>query len=192
MAQPKKNKNERTCIHIAKHILQVYMHMRCFTRQWLHERLKTKEWRLSVAPWTVAHRLLRPWNFPGKNTGMGRHFLLQGIFPTQGSNLHLLQLQHWQVNWESPSYSRNLVNANSVAQSIKKRNTKERVCVWGGVVIISSSFSCKKNVGHLKQGYKEWTLKTSSECAVYDLPCVCMRACVNRLVMSSSLRPLWL
>ena len=34
---------------------------------------------------------------PGKNTGMGCHFLLQGIFPTQGSNLHLLHLLHWQV-----------------------------------------------------------------------------------------------
>ena len=27
-----------------------------------------------------------PWNSPGKNTGMGCHALLQGIFPTQGSN----------------------------------------------------------------------------------------------------------
>ena len=25
-----------------------------------------------------------------KNTGVGCHFLLQGVFPTQGSNLHLL------------------------------------------------------------------------------------------------------
>ena len=31
-------------------------------------------------------RLLSLWNFPGKNTGMGCHFLLQGIFLTQGSN----------------------------------------------------------------------------------------------------------
>ena len=31
-------------------------------------------------------RLLCPWNFAGKNTGAGGHFLLQGIFPTQGSN----------------------------------------------------------------------------------------------------------
>ena len=29
-------------------------------------------------------------DFPGKNTGVGCHFLLQGIFPTQGSNLRLL------------------------------------------------------------------------------------------------------
>ena len=32
-------------------------------------------------------RLLHPWDSPGKNTGVGCHFLLQGIFPTQGSNL---------------------------------------------------------------------------------------------------------
>ena len=39
-------------------------------------------------------RLLRPFDFPGKTTGVGCHFLLQGIFPTQGLNLHLL---NWQV-----------------------------------------------------------------------------------------------
>ena len=37
-------------------------------------------------------RLLCPWNSPGKNTGVGCHALLQGIFLTQGSNLNLLQL----------------------------------------------------------------------------------------------------
>ena len=35
-------------------------------------------------------RLLCPWDSSGKNTGMGCHFLLQGILLTQGSNLHLL------------------------------------------------------------------------------------------------------
>ena len=33
--------------------------------------------------WTVA-RLLCPWNFPGKNTGVGCHFLLQGGLPEAG------------------------------------------------------------------------------------------------------------
>ena len=42
-------------------------------------------------------RLLCPWQFPGKNTGVARHFLLQGIFPAQGLNPHLLRLLHWQV-----------------------------------------------------------------------------------------------
>ena len=35
-------------------------------------------------------RLLCLWDFPGKNTGVGCHFLLQGIFQIQGSKLHLL------------------------------------------------------------------------------------------------------
>ena len=35
-------------------------------------------------------RLLYPWDFPGKDIGVFCHFLLQGIFPTQGSNLGLL------------------------------------------------------------------------------------------------------
>ena len=34
--------------------------------------------------------LYSPWNSPGKNTGVGSLSLLQGIFPTQGSNLGLL------------------------------------------------------------------------------------------------------
>ena len=40
-------------------------------------------------------RLLWPWYFPGKNTGVGHHFLLQRIFPSQGSNPYLL---HWEVD----------------------------------------------------------------------------------------------
>ena len=47
-------------------------------------------------------RLLCTWNFPDKNTGMGCHFLLQGIFPTQGWNLHLFCLQHQQADSLSP------------------------------------------------------------------------------------------
>ena len=45
---------------------------------------------LFATPWTVQPtRLLRPWNFPGRSNGVGCHFLLQGIFLTQGSNLNL-------------------------------------------------------------------------------------------------------
>ena len=38
-------------------------------------------------------RFLCPWNFPGKNTGVGYHSPLQGIFATQGSNLNLLHFR---------------------------------------------------------------------------------------------------
>ena len=40
-------------------------------------------------------RLLCPWDAPGTNSGLGCHARLQGIFPTQGSKLHLL---HWQAD----------------------------------------------------------------------------------------------
>ena len=43
-------------------------------------------------------RLLCPWNFRGKNIGVGCHFLLQRIFLTQGWNLCLLPLLHWQTD----------------------------------------------------------------------------------------------
>ena len=40
--------------------------------------------------WTIATRLLCPWDSPDKNTGGGCHAFHQGIFSTQGSNQHLL------------------------------------------------------------------------------------------------------
>ena len=43
-------------------------------------------------------RLLSPCGSPGKNTGVGYHFLFQGIFLTQGSNPCLLHLLHWQAD----------------------------------------------------------------------------------------------
>ena len=49
--------------------------------------------RLFETLWTPA-RLLCPWDSPGKNTGVGCHALLQGIFLTQGSNQCLLCLLH--------------------------------------------------------------------------------------------------
>ena len=43
-------------------------------------------------------RLLCPWDFPGKNTEVGCHWLLQGISPIQGWNPCLLRLLHWQAD----------------------------------------------------------------------------------------------
>ena len=51
----------------------------------------------SEVQWTVAAKLLCPWDSPGKNTGMGCHALLRGIFPTQGSNLCLQHLPALQA-----------------------------------------------------------------------------------------------
>ena len=51
--------------------------------------------RLCATPWTVACQAPLSWDPPGKNIGVGSHSLLQGIFPTQGSNPLLLCLLHW-------------------------------------------------------------------------------------------------
>ena len=73
-------------------------------------------------------RLLGPWDFPGNCTGVDCHFLLQGIFPTQGSNpglphcrQRLYRLSHqgsppgslvhgifqaWILEWVAISFSR--------------------------------------------------------------------------------------
>ena len=52
-------------------------------------------------------RLLCPWNSSGKNTGVGCHFLLQGIFLTQGSNpglLHCRQILYYLSHQGSPHH----------------------------------------------------------------------------------------
>ena len=59
-----------------------------FSQCWSFSRVQ-----LSATPWTVTHQALWPWNCPGKKSGVGCHFLFQGIFLNQGSNPGLL---YWQ------------------------------------------------------------------------------------------------
>ena len=49
---------------------------------------------LFTSPWTVACQAPLSMEFPSKNTGVGCHALLQGIFPTQGLNPRLPHLLH--------------------------------------------------------------------------------------------------
>ena len=65
----------------------------------------------SLRPHGLQHtRLLCPWDSPDKNTGVGCHALLQGIFPTQGWNLCLMSpaltdgFFTTSVTWEAPCY----------------------------------------------------------------------------------------
>ena len=52
---------------------------------------------LCVTLWTRAHQGPLSIDSSGQNTGVGYHAFLQGIFPTQGLNLCLLSLLHWQA-----------------------------------------------------------------------------------------------
>ena len=83
-------------------------------------------------------RFLYPWDFPGKNIGVGCHFLLQGNFSTQGSNLYLLCLlycrqifYHWATGsqqsgkfikrWE---YQTTLSASWEICTQVKKQQLK--------------------------------------------------------------------
>ena len=67
-------------------------------------------------------RLLCPWNFPGKNTGVGCHFLLQGIFPAEKLNPCLLCLLHWQVNTLPLCHLGSPINGYFISILIKTKN----------------------------------------------------------------------
>ena len=61
----------------------------------ISEEIKSESESHSVMSDTLRpHGLCSPWNSPSLNTGGGSLFLLQGIFPIQGSDLGLL---HWQA-----------------------------------------------------------------------------------------------
>ena len=66
-------------------------------------------------------RLLCPWDSPGKNTGVGRHAFLQGIFPTQGSNpglLHCKRILYCLSHQGSPICPNNMpLSSNDISSN---------------------------------------------------------------------------
>ena len=63
--------------------------------------------RATELNWTVAHQAPPPMGFSRKNTGVGSHFLLQGIFPTQGLKPRAPALQAESLPSEPPGKSMN-------------------------------------------------------------------------------------
>ena len=63
------------------------------------EPMKETLFENRVSADVITLRILRWHLFPGKSTGAGCHFLLHGIFPTQGSNPRLLRLLYWQAGF---------------------------------------------------------------------------------------------
>ena len=70
------------------------------------------------------HGLHSPWNSPGQNTGVGSRSLLQGIFPTQGSNpglLHCRRIIHQLSHQGSPRMLKlQQLHSSLVAQRLKR------------------------------------------------------------------------
>ena len=74
---------------------------------WSYYIMWTKKWGWKCASESCSvlsdslqpHGLYSPWNSPGQNTGVGNFSLLQGIFPTQGSNPGLLHCRWFFTSW---------------------------------------------------------------------------------------------
>ena len=101
---------------------------------WAHQCESESESGSVVSDSLWPHGLYSPWNSPGQNTGVGNLSVLQGIFPTQGSNLGLLhcrqilyQLSHKGspriLEWEAYPFS---------SRSSGPRNRTRVSCIAGG------------------------------------------------------------
>ena len=103
------------------------------------------------------HGLCSPWNSPGQNTGVGSLSLLQGIFPTQGSNPSLLhcrrilyQLSHkgsprildWIaypfLQWIFPTQesNRGLLNYRWILYQLSSQGSPKYKCVYSNYTYI--------------------------------------------------------
>ena len=93
---------------------------------------------VSSALWP--HGLYSPWNSPEQNTGVGNRFLLQGIFPNQGSNPMLvsakarLGFQDWWTPW-----STSWPNTTSLTSSRAWPPMGTQGCGWVFIEYLSES-----------------------------------------------------
>ena len=81
------------CVHVNKTV--AYWNLVCY-RNFLHGA-KSFQLCLFSNLCTVAHQAPLSMGSFRQDTVVGHHALLQGIFPTQGLNPHLLCLLHWQA-----------------------------------------------------------------------------------------------
>ena len=106
-------------------------------------------------------RLLCPWVSPDKNTGVGCHFLLQGIVPAQGSNPSLPCLLHWQVD----------------SLPLSHLGSSFPLCSW----IISLYWLIRFALNHMTN----LTLNSAFQMSALGQPCLKLRWCVEPLIKVS-------
>ena len=113
--------------------------------------------RLFATPWTVV-RQTPPWNFPGKNTGVGCRALLQGIVLIQAPNPLVLHLLHWQVGCPGGTSGK-----EPACQLRRKKRC--RLHPWVGKISLRSArqpllqYSCLEN--HMGKGAWQTTVQGS-------------------------------
>ena len=122
-----------------------------------------------LTPQTVACQASLSMDFPGKNTGVGCHFLFQGIFLTQGSNLSLL---HWQADSLPLVPLGKTMLLNKVKSVLRARGQEEQK-----IVIVTSQsqkpISCHCNRSFLTCNFKKTESRNySSVCRARTCPSV--------------------
>jgi len=114
-------------------------------------------------------RLLHPWDFTGKNTGVGCCFLLQGIFPTQRSNPHCKQTLYCLSHRGSPRNWHFILN---IIVSNKIWSSKEN--------LLSTNFYCLAILPSLSQNISNWRIPPDS-CTTYSQGLFSQRWCTDIL-----------
>ena len=146
-------------------------HLKLALFSWL---LRTWTWSRSVVSDSLrphglqSTRLLCPWDFPGNSTGVDCHFLLQGIFPTQGSNpglLHRRQTLHRLSHQGSPcplplgAPSMLLAECPAGPEAFTFKKKKKKLATVESIKYTTSlSFSLWHSCHHLKSLPGSWTL----------------------------------
>ena len=116
--------------------------------------------RLFVTLWTVARRLLCPWDSPGKNTGLDCHTLIQGIFLIQGSYPYLLWFLHCRQilyhctirkpQWAALVYFKTLTTGNGVTPytfaSLKVHQDCSHIKNWNSKGVTSETWLNKMSL----------------------------------------------
>ena len=119
---------------------------------------------------------LCPWDFLSKKTGVGCHFLLQGVFPTQGSNLHLL-------HWQPPG------NLKDLLKVVLMRNVTAKACVDSRYSLMSRDPSAFHDKGNKNEEDHEAFLYTAKS-STYE-PSSCKLSKMQIYVHTSKISDMW-
>ena len=113
-----------------------------------------------------SHGLYSQWNSPDQNTGMGSLSLLQGIFPTQGSNWCL---QHCRQILYQLSHKASPRTLEWVAYPFSSRSSQPRT--WTGVPCIAGGFLTNWALREAQEGHIPfgWWLKLYQICNLKEI-----------------------
>ena len=103
-------------LHTEYYIVSIFFPLNIFAKHKFCGGQVTKLCPILATPWTVCSLSGSSlhWNSPGKNIGVGCHFLLQEIFPTQKLTLSLLHCRQiiYQLNYKG--ISNNITFSNCI------------------------------------------------------------------------------